>query len=425
MYSIISKEYIGKSILHIGDNEHSDCTMAEKNGIKSYKIMSAYDMLCASAVAYISYETKTLGDRLLLANVLAKFFNSPFTLNKTLGRVPLNTYQKIAYWCFLPITISFMQFIIKEIEKRVDKKTAILFTSRDGYFLYKLYRALNKNKSAKAFYFYTSRKAATGAASVTEDDIAVMCSDLKDVGTRNLKTILEERFQIPVPDEFDTDIDETVKMYGENNLLQKIKPLTNEIIEASVKRRSNYQKYIQKSGIADFDNYVCIDTVSRGTVTYAIKRITGKPTLLLACFGHSLPNSYIPKHSDYRLLFGNTNCCSKLASATQFMEMIYASQEGQCLGFDKSGDVLFDENSKYNPLMLKEVQGALNEGVLDYMRNEYISHELSYEFIEAMFCVLQDKNSSISDYVKDGFVFFDSLSDNVRKNIMKDEIDVD
>ena len=87
-------------IIHIGDNRIDDIRMAEKCGLDTIQIMSAYELLMLSDMQGFLNSIHTFQDRIVLGMIMAKLFSDPFSLNKYKGRVYLDNRDAFIY-CFL------------------------------------------------------------------------------------------------------------------------------------------------------------------------------------------------------------------------------------------------------------------------------------------------------------------------------------
>ena len=69
----VFKEYVrGNSYLHIGDNYYADCVYSQQNGLDSFYIKKASEMLPLSGYAPIQCYTSNINERLIVGLFLAK-----------------------------------------------------------------------------------------------------------------------------------------------------------------------------------------------------------------------------------------------------------------------------------------------------------------------------------------------------------------
>jgi FMN phosphatase YigB (HAD superfamily) len=158
LFSIVKNKYKG-SILHIGDNIIADIKMAKKFDINTYYVMSAYEMMLNSSLSDLLINIETINDSLIVGDFAAIMLNSPFSLCKEKGRLFIDKFEQIIYF-FIPILLSFLQYIIQLMFENNDKQ--ILFFSRDGYLIHKLYNIIIDQFSLnipKGKYILSSRAA--------------------------------------------------------------------------------------------------------------------------------------------------------------------------------------------------------------------------------------------------------------------------
>lgn len=126
MYSMLLDKYKGKKIVHIGDNYNHDILNAKKHKIKTIflKPNKKYP------------KTYTLEESLINSYRNYNHFESEL--------------ENFGYKYFGPFMFGFSKFINK------NSIGDVLFLSRDGYFMKKVYNSLYENNESK--YFYCSRK---------------------------------------------------------------------------------------------------------------------------------------------------------------------------------------------------------------------------------------------------------------------------
>ena len=127
MFSMLKNKYQNKKIVHIGDNYYHDILNAKK-----YKIRTIY-LLNEKKIP----DNYNLDESLINSFINYKKFDSKL--------------EEFGYKLFGPFMLGFSNFVNK------NSKCDILFLSRDGYFMKKVYDTLYKNNNSK--YFYASRKA--------------------------------------------------------------------------------------------------------------------------------------------------------------------------------------------------------------------------------------------------------------------------
>lgn len=419
LFECLKSCYSGKSILHIGDNEKSDVEMAQIHHLDAFGVMNAVAMLCSSSAVHIMDKVRNIDDCILLGHILSDVFNDPFALNDSMGKLYIDSFSRLAEFCFLPITMRYMQFIVQTVNRSHNKDTILLFISRDGYLLQKIYRQFsNRYGLPDDVYFYTSRKAAIGAIIKDESDIDVLLSDIERVPVKNLKQFLDLRFQIEFPADFDMSIETAIKTWGKDGLKKRILALKDAIFSASASKKKGYSAYIDKLNLQQYKEIYCIDIITRGTTVYALNRMTNHQIKLIACFGNELPNKYITDISQCFLLLGNVTLTSKLNNMHKFLETIYASDEGQLSMFDENGNKKFASNTQYNQQLLHEIRDTIANFTMHYMDKMWMFRHISDDFAVAMMDLLHESYSDIAAHIVRAFDFYDYLGNESNYNVM-------
>lgn len=417
LYQLLKRKENGKKILHIGDNYETDVENAIRNGLDAFWIMSSYDTLAASSIAYIIEEVKNLDDKKMLGYFISEIFNDPFALNASKGKVQLNTFHRLAH-CFVPITVLFLGFIIE----KSSLYDFVLFASRDGYFLDRLYQMAlshgnDSNNSPEAIYFYTSRSAVNSSAIFDETDLYVVCSKISEDHQLNVKDFLRTQFGIEADDELNITAGQAVGKWGEKGLWEKILSYKERIIKISGEKRKRYSKYIKNLGIKDSCKIVIVDIVTQGTLVYGLSRMIGTPVNLISLGTSAMPNNYVQDLNRVSSIYGNINrnmdgiaySFSDLSELHLFLEVIYASCEGQFIGFDENGKAMMLDN-EYDCELLLNVQYELEHIMKE--NNFFSGWKISKEFALAFLRILYSRNSEMIEEIRKKFRFKDPYDSN-------------
>ena len=420
LYEKIKELYPGKAILHIGDNEADDIDNARRHGLDAYWIMNPLAMVCASSAAYIVDEVETLDDALLLGGILASALENPFALNPTKGKINISSVRMLTEVCLLPITMRYMQYIFQVARKQQRDETVILFASRDGWLLQKIYAGFAEQYDLpEGIYFYTSRQAATGAVTRDVSDIDVLCNDLEKVPVKNLKAILEQRFQVDFPVSFDMSVEEAMALWGSEGLKKRVYAFKETILQSSREKRKGYLHYLDKIKLKGKKNIYMVDIIAHGTAVYALSRMLEQDVHLISCFGADLPNDYIKDMELCNLAYGNIEYTSRLSGINPVLEIIYAPDEGQLAGFSENGEKVFVDNSRYKAEFLSKLQGELMDLLAGYADSDWPLGKLSNSFAAGMLDILHVTHSDISEEVVAGFDFYDPLDRKPHSNAIR------
>lgn len=238
LFNIYKNDVVATSYLHIGDNYEADCVSAQKSQIYYYEILSALDMTKVSNLSFVLLEAEE--NRFFLGKALASIFNDPFALHNTSGIVTFTKVSMAACLFWMPCVIKYLNTLLKTVQE--DKYKGILFSARDGYYIYRLFEKYCKPKLSEEIdlvYFYTSRLLALKATIEKEEDL------------------------LPVADYLGEQIDSVFK---------KMFRTSNYCKEAQ-ETRENYLHYFQKNQIDLNQKYIICDLVSSGTVQGALNNL--------------------------------------------------------------------------------------------------------------------------------------------------------
>lgn len=418
MYEHI-KKYIkdGDRILHIGDNYETDIENANNNGIDSFWIMKASDMFQNSPIAFIFSSIETFNDKLLLGNILSILFNDPFVLKEHNGKIYINSAYSLAQVCISPITITFMAWLINKVKHM--KNSVLLFVSRDGYYLHKLYEQVrDKFNLPKAVYFYSSRVAATSAAIKSIDDIKLICRTITGRTRDRLRDYLEARFLIKLPDIENDFIEKVLLDKGYDYIEKKILSYRSKILEKSKVMRKTYLTYIDKLAIKQYANIYLIDMVTHGSVVYGLSKIMKRPIKLISFGTVDIPNEYIKSSYDVLSLYGNVTY-STFNYQYPLLELMYASKEKQFLGIDSDAKKIFIGKPYINSLLI-DIQKGLDDFISDYSQIDscWFNKIYSKNFASQIIDILNIRYTIIDNNVEQLFKMMDIVTPiNVLSNV--------
>ncbi|ORY21238.1 hypothetical protein LY90DRAFT_632997 [Neocallimastix californiae] len=151
LYSIILKELniSSKNILHIGDNLRSDISIPREIGINAFHIPKVVEFLFETdprIKAFYMNHNNNLGASILLG-LLASHNENAYK----------NYWYEFGYKYAGPVIFGYMQWLDEKI--RADEIKKVLFVSRDGYTLEKVFNLI-KISDSKTYYIYFPRKIA-------------------------------------------------------------------------------------------------------------------------------------------------------------------------------------------------------------------------------------------------------------------------
>ena len=408
------KELYRKKIVHIGDNNNSDFLLPKKYGLKAVHISSPREQLY-NTVFYekikSDIDNRTIEDSLLLGYFInGCIFNSPF-MNE------IRSVKTVSNVLISPLLYDFLKFI----SEKTNKNSRLLFLSREGYNLVKLYNDfcdINNYTKKESIYFLTSRKAAISATLDNDKDILnYINKDYKGSLSKFMKSNFDidyfgEDMNIILPNDLDT-VKEIVFRYRDT------------IIKKSKDYKNNYLKYIDKTLKKNLNNIILIDLGYSGSIQYYLSKMLDRDLK-----GIYLTNtSSVKKHSDKsELLFAfdiNDNKeYENIYHYSLLLEYFLSAPYGQLQYFsEEKGKVKPIYNDEYLDEKKKENIEIIYEGAIEYIKtiklfNEIIDFSANKEIIYKFFKESIDTNL-ISKTTKNEFSFVDSFTKSDSENIFK------
>ena len=414
------------NVLHIGDNYEADAQGAKKAKIDSFHILSSKDLLLASSVPHIYGSAFNKWDKLMLGTVLAdlKLFNNPFALGEYKGRVYIDSIETMTKMCFTPITLAYISWLIGQLGGKED--SVVLFCSRDGYFLEKIYREIKKNNKGlnlpESVYFYTSRKAMSAVIPADEDGIRTLCANIDQYRKVEILTHLERIYGMPLHEELGMYEGRYFDEIDHKKLIKDIFKVKDKIVYHAENSRIGYLKYIESLGLEHYKNIYMVDLVAQGSSRYGLSRMCRKEVTMLALGTTPLPNAFTSDERFAYSMYGRmiTGIGSAVSTMFNLLELVYASTDGQLTGFVPEGNPIFDDSTKYNGNLLKRVQDEIWRFIHSYVDTRWFTREYSLQFVNDMLGVLHPDYSDISDDLWKYFEFQDPLHEtSVRHNALE------
>jgi len=386
---------------------------------ESASAMNHYERLLCSSVANVVQHALTKCDYNVLNLFSRKAFDDALSFVKSNGKVKINNMYELGYFCFAPITVKFLSWLVKELED--IENSIILFSSRDGYLLHKLYQLLKSRtpglKLPDAEYFYISRRAITVACIQNESDIIDDVALVFNLSMGNIKNILEQRLGI-VFDKHDPILNRSLTEILGKKEIDKITEIVleykAEILENADVERKNYLKYLQNLNLKPYKNIFLFDLYPRGTNIMNLSKLINRKIKLLCFAVKDYPNEYVNSENDYRSMFDSTRIMSGewFRRVYQLFEIVYSSPEGQIKCFDSSGSPLFIENSQYNYEYINEAQKGIRAFIndLEAFDDKWYRDVYSLDMVDFMIGMLLRKYSIVSSEICNGFLYHDSFS---------------
>lgn len=310
---------------------------------------------------------------------------------KEAGKVFIADPEKLGYLYWGPIFTGFLLWMVKEVMN--DQCDIILFQSRDGYLLQKMYKILKKTYREVMFpldiYFLTSRRASIVPGIRTEEDIKIAA-----------------RYSWYGPDadfmirRFGVEADG--KELSEMGCEQYAIKYKEKVFGRAKEERLNYRRYLTNLNLSQYQKAALIDTTAAGTVQknlqhfmelpmkgyYFLKRVSEveEDNQIEFC-------SYYPTKPRYQIR-------DNVFAYSQFMELILSSREASLICFNANGEPEYAKEKRGEE---KDIIQCLQMGVLRYfndicsMHLEWQELEMDREFADAILGTMNRQNIIINE----------------------------
>lgn len=407
------KEKELKKIVHIGDNRYCDYDRAVEAGIDAINIYNGYELLQASSMQDILVEPKDISCKLVLGLINASAFNNPFSLSLDKGWYAIHDTYSLGYVFLGPIILGFSQWFKKKVESIGVHQ--ILFPSRDGYLIQKVYDMIDDGNNLPTIYFRASRRALT-VASIQDR------SDIERISSRRYEGIVADymmtRFGIHI---IDTDLRAT-KLIGDMSQCE-IDTLLNDyedaIISNAQRERYYYLNYLKKMGIDIGRKMAVFDFVASGTVQYNLERLLQMDLNGIYFATMNLPNDmYTEKTDRIKTAFGNVrpySSSTNMAKNYLFIESILVDDKPTFSHIDDNGNEIYEEQvNRTSYSDIESVQKGILSFVADYV-DLYGNIPINLKFADSIYGILFSKQCKVDNEIKRKFInddYYDGKNEN-------------
>lgn len=267
LLKLYREETEGTNYLHIGDHFIHDGICAALADI-DYCLVASGDKLARRAgYGYCMEQACSLEEHVMLGMVMAKIFNSPFIETKQEGKVYIYSDYNYGYAFCAPLISQYVKWLYEKVVN--NEFDDILFASRDGYLIQKLYNILCEKLGNSSFphgiYFYTSRKASVMTGINSEAYINMLIDMSQQMPPQKM---MRERFGLEARDILVYDKEK----YGDS-IHKYVWDHKNAIFSRAESAKKNFFKYMSTLQLQIGAKYAFMDFVSSGTSQKSLARI--------------------------------------------------------------------------------------------------------------------------------------------------------
>lgn len=396
LLQLYREETDGARYLHIGDHFIHDGICAALADI-DYCLVASGDKLARRAGYDSCLERAcSLEEHVMLGMAIAKIFNSPFVENKQEGKVSIYSDYDYGYAFCAPLISWYVKWLYEQIaDNGFDD---ILFASRDGYLIQKLYNILceklGNSSLPQGIYFYTSRKASVMTGINNEAYINMLIDMSLQMPPQKM---MRERFGLAAKD---------IQVYDKEKYGDSIHKYVWDHVDAIFSRaesaKKNYFKYMGTIQLRIGAKYAFMDFVSSGTSQKSLSRIA--PFELYGLYA-GWNGSEAKESVGVQALFDQGD--SFFMRHYKIMETFLTSHEPSVSHFDENGRPVFsyqDRSQKeleYVSSMQRAVEDYFCE-LLDLLGDVFVKKSLvDNKLVDNMFsmcdqAIIIDENSVLN-----------------------------
>lgn len=387
------KGYIGEqSCIHIGDNYEADIISAKRNNITPFEILSAVDMLEISSYKELLDDTSSLGNRCLLGLFVEKAFNNPFCLYNSEGRLRVTDAYTMGYLFIAPLISEFTKWLIKELQ--INDFDKILFLSRDGYLVQKLYEIAKIciNDLPDSQYFLTSRIIGIAATIYDENNI-LETSRLAYNGTK--EELLKNRYLLE-----ESDID--VNVDKQKSIEEYVLSHSEQILKKSKVLRDAYNKYAKQLGVNSEDKIAVFDFYAAGTCQLCLEKIlknqfSGYYFYQIKSTEKEKNNLNVNSFFDFENIFNNDVFFSE---GYLFLENILTSMDPTLKEINKFDEIKYVNESRKKEQLIELIE--IHQGIEEYFK-QYLDFMWKFDLqlceVDKLFSLMINKYTEFENIV--------------------------
>ncbi len=343
--------------IHIGDNYQSDALKVFSFGRDAVKVLSSREFLQEYYMPKEEIEnSSTYG---ILYN--RYIFNSPFFSKEKIE----NNLKLYGQYFLSPIFITFFDWL-----QKVNTSNEILFISREGYYLQKIYKkwcALHNKKEIENLYFLASRRAVSLASCRNKEDLI----ELLDLGYEgSISGLFKNRYNFLLPKKNEKEI---FLPRDKNEVLPLIDKYAKKILEKANQEEKNYAIYIAKMIPNRKEKTLSIlDLGYAGTTQYYLSKMLEQK---IEGYYFALTNQLRPKKIGCKITGcfnvdnqGKIDEENLIYKKSLFLESFLSSPDGQLLHFQEDGTPKFSDGryNRYKIQFLDEIYLGILDGMEEF-----------------------------------------------------------
>jgi FMN phosphatase YigB (HAD superfamily) len=353
MWIKVLEKYQKSSILHIGDNEHSDVQIPSDLGIHTYHVMSPKNIFYNSTLGReFSLYNKFINvcNSAFTGTAISVLFNDPFILHSYEGDYIFSNKFDFGYAVIGPIVLSYLLWLLNSSRKSTF--STVVFLAREGYLLKKLFDniltspcvGVKLERRIKSIYLLASRRA-TIVPTIKHIDDAITL--LKKTYAGGIYNLFESRFGLSR---------DYLQINGFTNThvelpndVDKVAAIAREHFDAihsiARKERVNYMRYLNDQGLTDAKDGMAVSDIGySGNIQKALASLLGVP---LTGYYFATSNDIFDndKHANRFYGYFTENDDQTITECPVYkyslvLESILTAPDGQLICFTDEGEML-------------------------------------------------------------------------------------
>lgn len=391
-------------------NEYRHERLTEVEKKKLAETEGAPALFKYTAYSDLEHKADTWIKRNMLELFMKELLKNPSDVRED-GRVFVAGSEKMGYLYWGPIFTGFLLWMVKAAMD--DQCDIILFQSRDGYLLQKMYQILKHAYKEVQFpadvYFLASRRSSMVPGIRTEEDIRI-AARYSWYGTN--ENFMERRFGV------ETDGKELLSETNREEYALKYK---ERIFERAEEERLHYKLYLDGLYIQQYRKAALIDTTAAGTVQTNLQHFMETPMkgyYFLKRVSEVEENNQI-EFSSYYPVKPPYEIRENVFAYFRFMELVLSSRDATLICFGQNGEPIYAEEKRGEEE--KNVLECIQKGVLRYFQDICGLHlnwdtlELDRDFADEILGTMSRRNMIPGDDRIRSWVLEDYFSNAEKK----------